>query len=107
MLRDYLDIFAAWTATGINLVDTRFPVLVRNPTTPDGIPDLADVVYGIHRCTHGHGDELPDGFGLTPHGTFPDCQRSLLKIVIENGSVRLPDLTVIGLCMVAVAAPVS
>lgn len=29
-----------------------------------GQPDLADLIYGVHRCCHGHGDDLPDGFEL-------------------------------------------
>lgn len=108
MIRDHLDIFGAWAAPGINLVDTRFPVTLKGKaTTPDGLPDLADVIYGIHRCTHGHGDELPEGFTLVPHQSLPGGGLSLVTIEIINGSIRLSDLTIMGLCMVAVAAPVN
>ncbi len=103
MIRNSLNIIGAWTAPGIDLVNTKFPVTL--PGKP--APDLADVIYGIHRCTHGHGGELPDGFNLVPHQSLPDGKTSLLTIEIVNGAVRLPDLTIMGLCMVAVAAPVN
>lgn len=28
------------------------------------LPDIADVLYHVHRCAHGHGDEVVDGFEL-------------------------------------------
>lgn len=105
MIRKYIDIFGAWAAPGINLADTRLPVRMKGtPTTPDGLPDVADVIYSI-RCAHDHGDELPDGFAFVPYQTRPDGRSSLVTITIVNGSVRLSDLTIMGLCMVAVAAP--
>ena len=64
LLRENYDILGPMGAPGINVVETRFPVTVNRPTSPDGKRDLADVIYGIHRCSQGHGDELPDGFDL-------------------------------------------
>ena len=59
LLRDNYAILGPLGMPGINLVETRFPVTVERPKATGGTPDLADVVYGIHRCSHGHGDELP------------------------------------------------
>ncbi len=60
-VRDNYGILGPMGVPGINLEETRFPIAVPRRTTPDGQPDFADVVYGIHRCCHGHGDELPAG----------------------------------------------
>lgn len=98
-IRDSLDIFAMFG--GIAQMDparTRFPIVVRSDQT-DRRPDVADVLYGIHRCTHGHGDELPAGFELTPY------RWGETQIVIEKGKIRLPTEVIIGLLAVAVFAP--
>jgi hypothetical protein len=63
-LRENYGILGPMGAPGIDVVETRFPVTVKGPTVPDGKPDLADLLYGIHRCCHAHGDELPGGFEL-------------------------------------------
>jgi hypothetical protein len=62
MLRDNYAIFGPMAAPGVDLVNTRWPVEVSRPKASGGRPDIADVIYGIHRCAHGHGDALPDGF---------------------------------------------
>jgi hypothetical protein len=51
-IRDSLDIFGAMAMPGYNLDETRFPVSVKS-NMPDRRPDVADIVYGIHRCAHG------------------------------------------------------
>lgn len=66
LLRDNYDILGPMGIPGVDLVQTRLPVPVVKPTALGGQPDLADVIYGIHRCSHGHGDELPQGFELIP-----------------------------------------
>ena len=55
-VRDSLDIFGAMTAQGIDWDQTRFPIAVESDL-PDKRPDIADVLYGIHRLGHGHKDE--------------------------------------------------
>ena len=52
LLRDNYAILGPMGVPGINLAETRFPVDVPHPTTPDGKPDIADVIYGIHSCSH-------------------------------------------------------
>jgi hypothetical protein len=110
-LRDSLDILRAFGLSGIDLENTRFPVLVE--TRPRGQrPDIADVVYGIHRCTHGHGDELPDGFELTPY-EGPDGPTTWTLKETETGNpqhptaivVQLPTEIIFGLLAIAVFAP--
>ncbi len=106
LLRDNYEIFGPMGMPGINLVETRFPVSLVRPKAPGGEPDIADVIYGVHRCTQGHGNELPEGFELfydTTEKTTPPRTR----IAIEEGKVKLSDRTIFGLIAVAVLCPVN
>src|ERR1022692_3938964 len=60
LLRDnYVAILEPTAVPGVNLEETRFPVKVEKIRAPGGgLPDFADVIYGIHRCHHGHGQAL-------------------------------------------------
>ncbi|MBK7687080.1 MAG: hypothetical protein IPJ25_14670 [Rhodocyclaceae bacterium] len=98
-LRDNYAIVGPMAAPGIDLVNTRWPVNVPRPKAPGGQADFADVIYGIHRCSHGHGSELPDGFELLPDATRLD---GVTRIHVEKGKVRLSDRVIFGLLAVAV-----
>ncbi|QKW13032.1 hypothetical protein [Verrucosispora sp. NA02020] len=104
LLRENYFIFGPMGVPGIDIEATRFPVRVPHPKAPGGQPDIADVIYGIHRCSHGHGDELPDGFSL-----LPDAAGSarITRMAIEEGKVRLSDRTIFGLLAVAALSPVN
>lgn len=98
-IRDSLDIFRVMAAPGIDFDQSRFPIAVKSDL-PDGRPDIADVLYGVHRCGHGHDDELPEGFELTPHGPRPQGVH-----IWRTGKIQLPASVVIGLLAVAVFSP--
>lgn len=104
LLRCNYSILGPMAAPGIDLVNTRWPVLVDRPKAPGGKPDFADVVYGVHRCCHGHGDELPAGFKLFEDAGGP---ARLTRMSVEKGVVRLSDRTIFGLIAVAVMNPVN
>lgn len=104
LLRDHYPILGPMGLPGINLVETRFPVAVKNPKAAGGRPDLADIIYGIHRCSHGHGDELPNGFQLISDSAGPS---GLTRVSIHNGCVALSDRIVFGLISVAVLAKIQ
>ena len=104
LLRENYAIFGPMAAPGIALLDTRWPVKIERPKAPGGKPDIADVIYGIHRCAQGHGDELPDGFELLPDAAGPLCQT---RMFVEKGKVRLSDRVIFGLLAVAVLSPVN
>lgn len=103
-LRDNYAIFGPMAAPGVDLVNTRWPVKVSRPKAPGGRADLADVIYGVHRCTHGHGSELPDGFELLPDAAGPD---RITRMQVEKGRVRLSDRVTFGLLGVAILSPVN
>ena len=109
LLRDNYAILGPMGMPGINLVETRFPVRVERPKAPGGKPDLADVIYGIHRCSHGHGEELPDGFELIPDARQPvrpgELRKTTVKVV--QGAIQLSDRIIFGLIAVAVLSPAN
>jgi hypothetical protein len=98
-IRDSLDIFRLMAAPRIDFDQSRFPIKVKSDL-PDGRPDIADVLYGIHRWNHGHEDELPNGFELTPHGP-----RQQGVHIWREGKIQLPASVAIGLLAIAVFAP--
>jgi hypothetical protein len=98
VIRDSLDVFGAMAMPGLDLAQTRFPVPVKSDL-PDKRPDIADILYEIHRCTHGHGDDLPEGYELMPY-TEP-----VVVTRMHHGKIRLSASAVLGLLAVAVFAP--
>lgn len=103
-LRENYGILGPMGAPGIDLWKTRFPVKVMRPKGGGGKLDIADVIYGIHRCAHGHGDELPDGFELLSDTAGPP---RYTRMLIEKGRVRLSDRVIFGLLAVAVLSPAN
>jgi hypothetical protein len=98
-IRDAVDIFCVMTAPGIDFDQSRFPIAVKSDL-PDARPDIADVLWGIHRAGHGHPEELPKGFELTPHGP-----RSGGVHIWRDGKVQLPAAAALGLVAIAVFSP--
>jgi hypothetical protein len=103
LLRDNYAILGEMGAPGIDIVATRFPVKVERPKAAGGKPDIADVIYGIHRCSHGHGRALPNGFELINDARLDQ----LTHMGVEEGRVRLSDRIIFGLLAVAVLQPVN
>ena len=109
LLRDSYFILEPMAAPGINLQDTRFPVKVARPKAPGGLPDYADVIYGIHRCCHGHGEALPGGFELLPEAAGQPGYTSMTVEKKEPGWEEYVSATGrdFGLLAVAVLLPVN
>jgi hypothetical protein len=103
-LRESYDILGPMGAPGIDLAETRWPVKVERPKAQGGKPDFADVIYGIHRCSHGHGDELPNGFELLRDAAGPP---RLTRMRVEKGKVQMSDRVIFGLLTVAVMSPIN
>jgi hypothetical protein len=104
LLRRNYSILGPMGAPGIDVEKTRFPVAVKRPRAPGGKPDLADVIYGIHRCCHGHGDELPAGFDLIADAVGP---AGLTHMKIEKGKIQLSDRVIFGLLACAILSPIN
>ena len=104
LLRENYGILGPMGVPGINVVDTRFPVTVQRATAPGGQPDLADLIYAVHRCAHGHGDELPDGFELIQNAAGPE---GYTRMEMQRGKVHLSDRIIFGLLAVAVLSPAN
>jgi hypothetical protein len=104
LLRRNYFILGPMGAPGVDLVETRFPVRVERPKAGGGLPDFADVIYGIHRCHHGHGKALPDGFELLHDAA--DTPR-LTRMEVQEGKVRFSDRVIFGLLAVVVFSPVN
>jgi hypothetical protein len=104
LLRENYWVLGPMGAPGIDLLETRFPVRVERPKTIGGHPDFADVLYGIHRCCHGHGQALPEGFELLSDAGGPTRRT---RMEVEEGRVRFSDRVIFGLLAVAVLSPMN
>lgn len=62
-LRSYYWILEPMVGAGLNLVETVFSNvhLKNNPS-----PDIAEIIYEIFRCSHAHGDEVPQNYSILP-----------------------------------------
>src|SRR5438552_5656673 len=109
LLRESYDVLGPMGAPGIDLERARWPVKLQRPKATGGQPDFADVIYGIHRCSHGHGEELPDGFELIPDARQPvrpgELRKTTVKVV--QGAIQLSDRIIFGLIAVAVLSPAN
>jgi len=65
-VRDDIDIFTALSAPDIDFANSRFPVRVASDL-PEGYPDIADLLYGVHRFLHEDENALAAGCTITPH----------------------------------------
>ncbi len=97
-IRDSLDVFRVMAAPGIDFEQSRFPIAVKSDLE-DPRPDIADVLYGVHRWNRGHRDELPHGYDVTPN------DRPTRVHIWRDGKIQLPAAAAIGLLAVAVFAP--
>lgn len=86
---------------GLNLVETLFPF--KDAKGSIGI-SFADVIYEKFRCNLAHGDELPDGFGVSVQ-VAEGVQQFLIDI--KNQSMTLPQSAIYGLGLICVLAPVN
>lgn len=108
LIRDHYDVFGPMGLPALDLNAQRWPIAVKGPTAAGDGVDTADLIYGIHRCTHGHGDELPQGFELLPDAMgAPGITHTIVsaRTVPADGRVQLSDRVVWGLLGVAVMAP--
>ncbi len=86
---------------GINLRETIFPL--KNKKGTCGMT-FAELVYEKYRCNLAHGEELPDGFGVSIQIAV-GCQQ--FNIDLSNNAMTLPQSVVYALGIICVLAPVN
>lgn len=96
-IRDDVDIFGAMAAPDIDLVNSRFPVPIATDS-PDGRPDIADVLFAVHRYLHGQPEEMPAGCEVVAPA------QGVSMFEIARGRLWLRASAVLGLLAIAVFA---
>lgn len=96
-IRDDLDIFTAMTAPDIDFVGSRFPVPAPGDS-PDGRPDIADVLSAVDRYLNNDEAAMPAGCEITAHSD------GVPMFEIANGRLWLRSSAVLGLLGIAVFA---
>lgn len=98
-LRAHAQVLERMGLSGLDVVESRFaPASAGKGTGPW---DAADLIYFVHRCAHGHGDEVPFGWELVPNES---AQFWLIELRIDEKTVRLPESVVWGLLATVVLA---
>lgn len=101
LLRDNYDIFGTVVMPGVDFAASRFRVTLDNPKAPNGLPDIADIIYGKHRCSHDHGQALPREYEfIDGDGEFP-C------MYIGRDQVKFSRRVILGMLLVAILSPVN
>jgi hypothetical protein len=106
LLRDNYSILGPMGMPGIDLDKNRFGVDLKKTNPQIKEFDLADLIYKIHRCSHGHGDEVLKGFELIPDAAAPHGSTHFSSDLV-NGTVRLSDRIIFGMLGVVVFSPVN
>lgn len=89
---------------GFDFDAIRWPVSVERPKADGGNPDFADMIYGIHRCSHAHGAEVPDGFEFIPDVAD---NTGTTALHIQLGAIGLSDRFIWALINILVLDPVN
>lgn len=99
-ITEYLDIIELMHG-GLNLQETVFPL--KDGKGNVGIK-FEDIVYEKFRCNLAHGNELPDGYGVTIK-VQDGIQQFMIDI--KNQSMTLPESAIYALGLPCVLAPVN
>jgi hypothetical protein len=99
-INDHLDVIELMFG-GLNLQETVFPF--KDVKGKIGI-GFADIIYEKFRCNLAHGEELPDGYGVSVQ--IANGHQQFL-IDLEKQSMTLPQSAIYALGLVCVLAPVN
>jgi hypothetical protein len=99
-INEHLDIIELMFG-GLNLEETVFPF--KDVKGHTGIR-FADIIYEKFRCNLAHGNELPDGYGVSVQIAKGHQQ---FMINIQNQSMTLPQSAIYALGLACVLAPVN
>lgn len=102
-IRNNYDILSELLLPGLDFENIRWSVEVDNPKAPGGV-DFADIIYGVHRCCHAHGECLQDGFELLPNYAQKNHK---FTMEVKPGFVRFTDYIILALLAITVLEPVN
>ncbi|WP_313673692.1 hypothetical protein [Mycolicibacterium sp.] len=97
-VRDDVDIFGGMAGPEIDFVHSRFPVPVHSDQ-PDGRPDIADLLYAVHRYLQGNQADMRAGCDIEAHAA------GIPLFNISKGHLWLRATAALGLLAIAVGAP--
>ena len=99
-IRADVDVFGAMAGPDIDFEVSRFPLPV-DSDRPDQRPDIADVLYAVHRYLQGEESAMPAGFEVVPHVEGEPLFN------IDNGRLWLRASAALGMLAIAVFSPVN
>lgn len=102
-LRDNYCILRPMSFPGLDIANIKWPIQISPEQKSNEWPDIAEVIYGVHRCAHGHGDDLPSGFELIPDVLNGDTNRT--SLIAAPNRVQISDRVIFGLLAIAVFSP--
>lgn len=97
-VRDDVDVFGAMAGAEIDFVSSRLPVPVESDQY-DRRPDIADVLYAVHRYLHDDEAAMPAGCEIVPHA------EGVPLFDIHSGRLWMRASAALGLLAIAVFSP--
>lgn len=104
ILRDNYSILGPMGAPGLDLSKCTFAIKIDPTSAKVDTLDMAEIIYLVHRCTHGHGDEIPQGFQLLPAA---NVTTSYTKMSFTPNAVALSDRIIFAMLAIAVFSKVN
>jgi hypothetical protein len=105
-LRENYDVLQWFSANVINYSEMRFPTIDVDFTDNKSVerPDLAEVVYHVHRCCLAHGQDISSNFEITPRRADGSVE---FKISKDGKFLHLPESIAWGLLAAVVLDPIN
>ncbi|MFM9033221.1 MAG: hypothetical protein ACKOQ4_02860 [Mycobacterium sp.] len=97
-VREDVDVFGAMAGAEIDFSTSRLPLPVHSDL-PDGRPDIADVLWAVHRYLHEDESVMAAGCQISPHA------EGVPLFDIHSGRLWLRASAALGLLAIAVFSP--
>ncbi|MBA3909716.1 MAG: hypothetical protein C0524_07470 [Rhodobacter sp.] len=106
LIRENYEVFHWFSGSFLDFVELRFPTL--DPSLTDGQtvdrPDLAQVLYYLHRCSLAHGQELGESCSILPRKPDGSFDYHIDKV---GKGIRLPEPIAWGVLATVVLEPIN
>lgn len=99
-IRQYWWLVEAFIGAGLNLEETKWTnIKIENGRgKPIPEPDLADIIYHVFRCSHAHGDEVPQSFKLL----LASDGSHTWRIGFEDNTLHIPETSIWAILAISV-----